>query len=66
MVINDDPPDKEKLHKALRSWDINISHMNGKTHTSSSVYSEVIQAGSVGGKIPQYWIIKMSVRLHYP
>ena len=57
MAINDDLPDKEKLH----------FQMNEKTYISSSVYSEVIQVSSVGGeKAPQYWIIKMSVRLHYP
>lgn len=48
MVINDDLPDTENLHKALRDPTFNIFHMNGKTHISSSVYSEVIQIGSVG------------------
>lgn len=48
MVIKDDLPHKEKLHKALRDSTFNIFHINGKTRISSSVYSEVIQIGSVG------------------
>lgn len=48
MVIKDDLPDKGKIHKALRDPTFNIFHMNGKTHISSSVYSEVTQIGSVG------------------
>lgn len=66
MVINDDLPDKEKLHKALRVSIFNMFHRNRKTGITSSVYSERIQVGSVGGKVPQYWIIKMSARMHYP
>lgn len=45
MVINNDLLDEVKLHLIFFHF-----HMKGKTHISSSVYSEVIQVGSVGRK----------------